>query len=835
MENEKSIRLTDPVYLTGIILILLSLFVYLISGNNSVATSSNYFGLFFINYGMTLFYFSMVLIKGFVGFKWPFFRTRITYVIPLCVLMTISAFALNREVCIFEKMADWVSVLLIIQCIMLLAFPFISEFPKFIRGIMSFCIAFILPLITYFAIYLMPFFLIGLVGSFIIGISLHVFVPLFMLITICVLMYRSIHNYKEMLVPAIAGMTIPLVILVVFVVKWTHKTNEINYLLNNSIMNESEIPNWIRISQHMDDDIMFEKILKTDLIYTIPSKHFEPFQTNLSQMNFENARQHDPLVLTACLFSTEPDLSLDEKIKILKSRYDVRHQAQERLWSGENLRTTNVISNVRIFPQNRLAYTEKTISIQNTSSPERFRSQEEAIYTFHLPEGSVVTSLSLWIDGVEEKGILTSKSKADTAYKTIVGREARDPSVIHWQEGNTVSARIFPCTPKENRRFKIGVTSPLQKIGNRLIYENIYFEGPPAIHCTESAQVQFDKPVQNSKIPAGFSGSEMRMSKQESYSPYWEIEFDALPLSTEAFSFDGRNYYVNEYTKQNEFFDPAAVYLDINSNWTESEFQEIRKALNGKNVFVMSDGPVAVNEQNNMQLFENYSNLNFSLFPFYKLDNSGVLVITKCNSISPQLDDLEKSVFGKKLKEYFSTDRNIRVYNLSEETCPYLKALKEVRAINYVNGSLTELLEKINKKEFIKSQENESTIVIDHSSIMIREDSTLQKGKGSDHLMRLFSYNHVMKQIGKDFFTPEKIGNGIIDEAVKAWIVSPVSSLIVLETQADYDRFGIEQSKNSLQNASIKGSGSVPEPHEIALAIFALLIVLVIYFNPIKN
>jgi hypothetical protein len=64
------------------------------------------------------------------------------------------------------------------------------------------------------------------------------------------------------------------------------------------------------------------------------------------------------------------DINLDEKdrIKILEAMYDSRHQAQERLWSGDKLKTANVITNVKIFPEYRLAYTEKTLTVHNTEN-----------------------------------------------------------------------------------------------------------------------------------------------------------------------------------------------------------------------------------------------------------------------------------------------------------------------------------------------------------------------------------------------------------------------------------------------------------------------------------
>jgi hypothetical protein len=64
-----------------------------------------------------------------------------------------------------------------------------------------------------------------------------------------------------------------------------------------------------------------------------------------------------------------------------------------------------------------------------------------------------------------------------------------------------------------------------------------------------------------------------------------------------------------------------------------------------------------------------------------------------------------------------------------------------------------------------------------------------------------------------------------VDEAATAYVVSPVSSLVVLETKEDYERFGIKDKDNSLHNATKNSSGAVPEPHEWALIIVFLLFI----------
>ena len=64
--------------------------------------------------------------------------------------------------------------------------------------------------------------------------------------------------------------------------------------------------------------------------------------------------------------------------------------------------------------------------------------------------------------------------------------------------------------------------------------------------------------------------------------------------------------------------------------------------------------------------------------------------------------------------------------------------------------------------------------------------------------------------------------NQYVTLAKDANIVTPISSLIVLETDADYKNNGIEKNVDTLGNASINNDGAVPEPYEWLLIIIGL-------------
>ncbi len=216
------------------------------------------------------------------------------------------------------------------------------------------------------------------------------------------------------------------------------------------------------------------------------------------------------------------------------------------------------------------------------------------------------------------------------------------------------------------------------------------------------------------------------------------------------------------------------------------------------------------------------------MFPFHKIKHpKKSLVITKPVNHTPTLKMLEGSGFANRLQQHFNKHQgSIKVFNFGKHTSLYHKTLKELRMINYAKGDMNLLSELITTKQFIKNQESENRVVIDRSQVVIDE---VKNGKASekapDHLLRLFGYNDVLKKLGPDYFKGDDfIRDELIKEAAEAYVVTPLSSMIVLETQEDYDRFGIDKAENSLDNAKINSSGAVPEPHEWALIILGILI-----------
>jgi XrtN system VIT domain protein len=114
---------------------------------------------------------------------------------------------------------------------------------------------------------------------------------------------------------------------------------------------------------------------------------------------------------------------------------------------------------------------------------------------------------------------------------------------------------------------------------------------------------------------------------------------------------------------------------------------------------------------------------------------------------------------------------------------------------------------------FPQNLEGTYTVVIPASDLLIAQKDSIAPGKAPDHLFRLFAYNTVLKELGHNAVTePEEL----VRLAEQAYVVTPVSSLVTLETKEDYERFDI---KPTTGLPSLGNAGAVPEPHEWALIV----------------
>jgi len=832
VEKKSKSSVPDRTTLPGYLLLTVSTGLYALEEYNDATRGSDNFTVFFIHYFIALTFVVILIANKSYGIRKSWHREHIHKTVILLNLFFVSAYALNRELPVFEDAVPWFCVYLVVTSVITLSYRYFDRLPKTINYIQHILLGSAIVLYLYLAIYVANFYMLGTIGIIFFGIGAHIFVPLLLFLAAIRLLIITREKRKVSIIWVATGAVVTIGFVAAFMAVWNTRIRAIDRLTNQSVIHaDTGLPVWMNVAQTIKDDWITERILKSQLVYTTSNNHFQWDFFPVGN-NWDEKRKHDPLVFLAS-GNGNTSLSDDDRKNILKAITDSRHKAHERLWSGDNLSTSYIVTDVDIYPELRIAYTEHYVNIRNNDVDNNgWRgNSEEAIYTFQLPEGSVVTSLSLWVNGKEEKAILTSKQRATEAYTTIVGRERRDPSVVHWQEGNTISVRVFPCTPQEERKFKIGITSPLAVVNNKVVYRNVTFKGPNANTASQTARVRFIGKSQNVDIPDNFiKNIKGEFISEDAYDADLTIAMELTPIKANQFSFDGFNYSISEATPSMANVDFEEVYLDINNAWTAKEIESLRPLIQDYKIYAyMENDIVPITAENWKAVTAALHRTNFSLFPFHYIpDTENAIVVTKGKELSPYLRDIKASAFAAGITKYFAAGRKVFVFNLDGGVSTYIRSLKEFRAFHFTQGNPETLRDLLKTKTFPVVTESEEQVVLYESRMVIQKKLTSDNNttdNAPDHLARLFAYNNIMRQVGAGYFKDEFVNDKLIDEAATAYVVSPVSSLIVLETDEDYERFGIKDKENSLHNATKNSSGAVPEPHEWALIIVFLMFV----------
>jgi len=806
-------------YILGLGLSLVSFIIYILT-TNSGRGSDFFSGAFLVNYVIGVIYMIFLLVNK-VQLEKP--RPNIYYGcwVNALVLFTLSAFSLNKEMNVFSPFPFWLNVYALSTVGLFFIYPFINSLPAFLKSIVYTLTGASFVLSVYMALFLCPLIPITCISFWFLGISLHTFIPALWLWLIIDFMFRKSEKSKLKYL-AWFGALIPLLILGYYLNRWTTLQTEIKDILaQKNLQTSHELPNDILLAQKLSSDPMTEEILVS------PFKSQRFWGDGMGSLNWNGSGKfHDPLSTIAIGLFGDVDIDQNTVESLLNIRRDFRHSTRRRLWTGTSLSTTSISNNIKMFPEYRIAYHEKTFTIHNDEDKRErntwFRtSTQEALYTFHLPEGSIVTSLSLWINGKEEKSRLSTSQKADSAYSKIVGVERRDPAIVHWQEGNRITVNVFPCTEKEDRTFKIGFTSPLLVENGKVWLENIWFEGPEFEGAREATQISISgNSGSASELPEQFEqNAKGDFIYKGDYVPYWKIGFEPVALTKNKFTFGGNSYSIKELQTVKTSSEIKKVYLDVTKEWTKEEYDLVISRLKDKEIYVWLPEKLKLNDANKQKAWEEIHSNQFSVPFLYDITNpENTVVITKTNHRSPILNDLKGSPFADKTTEYLvKASGKIKVINIGSETSPFWRSLHELRLIDYQRIHINSAIEQVNAGRFTIVPQDSAIISLTDSKICLVKEVSSDSAATSDapdHLLRIFAYNDILRKIGKRYFEKEKYENELFREAEEGYVITPISSMIVLESKEDYERMGIKENVNTVGNASVLGGGAVPEPHE---------------------
>lgn len=570
---------------------------------------------------------------------------------------------------------------------------------------------------------------------------------------------------------------------------------------------------------------------------------------------FRKGATFDPIAFTASLFTSKlPENVTKEKQLLLKLVRNNSHVNIDRLWSGKDLVTTSVDSHIQLYPEARIGYTEMTITVFNNYN---FNRTEEAIYTILVPEGTTATKLSLWINGVEEPGRLTLKSKAKKSYNKIVGVEKRDPAVLDWIDSRTLRLRVFPVNSQSSRTVRIGLITPLTIKGENLHYNSIKLIGHPTNNAKSEIYVDiFSKDKNISLKTKKISLKELINSDDQAkeytrkggYTDNFTLTIPAVPMAG-SFTFDDSKYTITSIPKTSQSFVPGSIFVLLSGSKSKKEWEKIIRKLykvkkDRSRIYLVSSRVFFSEDINKtIEYLKNEDIPRYHIFPFYKLteyeEPGKVLIVTAYEKFSIAHTDISGYDFYNKQEEYFSRlESPILVASLDKESSDYFIGLEDFNKVQIISRSKEELFTILSSgRAEIADSENHALFFSSGFAVKKEQVSSLENGtKGNDLLARLYFSRHITGELGKRKFFSDQGHDDLLAMAKYGMIVTPISSYVVLETQRDYDRFDIKKNKSKLGQTKVKKNtgisaqlGVVPEPAEWALLILCLFLVLLFY------
>ncbi len=669
------------------------------------------------------------------------------------------------------------------------------------------------------------------IGLLIMGGGLLLFVPTLALLGLLIhLRRRGVERSSQAFVAV--GIALPMMVMTLFAAVHSAKLDQVE-AISAASKPEDRV---LRILEQITPDIM------TRLAFTAEANY--QLKSNLNSSSWwTRTRQHSPLLVWAMHLHPAPSIIQQNKAKFKRFFAGTGHDNEEALWSAEGLSTDHIEVAHVVDKATATVRTRYDFTVSSTQSR-----QGEAIYTFQLPPGGVVTNSSLWVFGVEQPARLSTRSKAREAYRTVVGRERRDPALVEWRNANTVAMRIFPVVDTLARRFSIEVTAPLQQNSNGFEVASIGVQGPPTGFTKVKTSIRYtgDRLLTDSYSFRGYT--------PERYS----VELAEISPST--YVADGTAYTL-EPAKPN--YAPRAIvraYVDLTGRWTSPELRQLTTwAAAAKILLVGYDGELFRLDESNVDAAKlRGSERQRSLFPVQLLSyQDSVLLITREQKYPLTIDDYsEDDKYAIKAWSHFG---KLAVVHVGEELPSYLQTIVDMGGASADVGTLDLARRALVDGEVRERMDGPGLVELDGINARIVALPSNASDSGADPaLLQLFNYRQSLLAHQLTEAT-EDAQLAAIDFAKRANIVTPFSSQIILETDADYARFGIANvigpkgvappasgeapvaavsdseatvaDARAVQRAFDEQSGAVPEPHEWALMVLGIAVLVLLYFR----
>ncbi len=484
-----------------------------------------------------------------------------------------------------------------------------------------------------------------------------------------------------------------------------------------------------------------------------------------------------------------------------------------------------------------LGYLEWTLVFKNEKSW-----QQEAVSQIQLPPNAVVSRLTLWIKGEEREAAFAKSAKVIEAYNAVTAKR-RDPALVTTTGKDRVQLKCFPIEPNGEMKVRIGITIPLvlESESSSLMPMPYFQERNFAVPTAHSIWIESKKEleianstftderkenlfavrgtIQNEDLMK--IGSPVRARKSENVKTAWAKDENNLQT------------FIKQEIKQSTGNKTERLIFVVDASAQMKDFQaQIAQAVKNlppemSTVLILTGGNGfnAENSAPNSFAGNPSETANKIASATFEGGTDGVPAIEKAwetaqekaNSAivwihAPQSVELFKP---QNLNQFWTRRPNsVEIYSLQTKTGKDVveRILNESNAVNAVvrfgslQSDLSRLLGELTDQK--TTFEVVRTLEKTPQNLFIADSK-----QTSQHLVRLWANDEVKR------LSVNNENEKAVDLAVKNHLVTPVSGAVVLETQQQYEQFGLKPVESNTVP-------TIPEPEEyllfaVVLAAFA--------------
>lgn len=484
-----------------------------------------------------------------------------------------------------------------------------------------------------------------------------------------------------------------------------------------------------------------------------------------------------------------------------------------------------------------LGYLEWTLVFKNNRTW-----QQEAVSQIQLPPGATVSRLTLWINGEEREAAFAKSAKATEAYNAVTARRL-DPALVTTVGKDRISLKCSPVPAGGEMKVRIGMTVPLvlENEASSLLPLPFFQDRNFAVPTAHAVWIESKKPLeianptfvheQRNELFA-VRGSVKNEELVKIGSPIRAGKSAAVKI---AWAKDKNNPQIIVKQEIKESIKPKIerIVFVVDTSATMSEFQSataeaIKNLLPETETALVLTGGNGLNLEtsapksfigNPSQTAETISNATFGggTDSVPAIVTAWELAQAKPNSAivwihAPQ--PLEITQPQNLTQLWTRRPNSAPIYSLQITNGKDVvdRVLSESNLVNTVprfgglQEDLSRLLSELNKQkqiyEAVRTTENASNFA-----------NSPNAKETSQHLIRLWANDEIKRLLTAN--ENEKA----TDLAIKNQLVTPVSGAVVLETQQQYDQFGLRPVESNTVP-------TVPEPEEYLLfgVVLAILI-----------